>query len=131
VILVAVIIFMVIVAIAVTTLVVLARRPQESAAVKLLRQHAYYTAQAAKASRKGSEGEMNVYMEAAKDLDVLEHFSAQTGRMSALDPVRQAVPRVPSVVEGRQRVPAYSDTRIPAHLLERAAEARRKVQEQS
>lgn len=126
-ILVAVVIFMVIVAVAVSTLVILARRPQESPYVKLLRQHAYYTAKAATASRRGKEGEMNVYVEAAKDLDVLEYFVRQ-----ALPPAPTPGPRSIGVPAPRRALTLQDvEARIPEHLLHRAREAARKVADQT
>lgn len=67
-ILVGVIIFLVLVSLLVAGIATLALRPKRGTMLQILDQHARYTAKAARASRRGKEGEMNVWSEAAADL---------------------------------------------------------------
>lgn len=96
-----------------------ALRPPDKPVVKLLKQHAYYTAKAAQASRKGQEGVCNVYTEAANDLWKQLETAPWNGETIGRPPV-VARPPVSRVTYGDAR------DRIPEHLLKRAEVARRK-----
>lgn len=121
-ILVAVIVFLVIVGLLVAGLGVLANRKPEPPMTRLLRMHGEYMANAARASRKGHEGEANVWFEGAKNL--WEH-------KERTDPTPAPKRVVARQLTGGDPV-RYGDfkDRIPEHLLVRA-EARRKQLEGS
>jgi 2-C-methyl-D-erythritol 4-phosphate cytidylyltransferase len=68
--LVVVLAFLALVAIISVVVIMVSKKPPTDLA-KALKLHADYTAKAASASRKGQEGVMNVYSEAAKDVWVM------------------------------------------------------------
>lgn len=94
-----------------------AKQPKPSDMQVMLRQHADYIALAAKASRKGEEGVCNVYTEAAADV---------WKQVESRQPSPVAFPSTVKPVTRRGVLIDY-DSRIPEHLLKRAAEARAKT----
>lgn len=119
-ILVGVIIFLVLVALLVAGIATLATRQKKGTLLQALDQHARYTAKAARASRRGKEGEMNVWSEAAADLWVqLEKLEAPKNRQLSVPP--------DATVDVRAARDLYR-SQIPAHLLERSARRRQQLE---
>lgn len=111
------VLLVVVVAVIAAVLAVIAKQPKPTQMEAMLRQHANYIALAAKASRKGEEGVCNVYTEAAAD--VWKQVESRQPSPVAFPP---AIKRAT-----RQGVTIDYDSRIPEHLLKRAAEARAKT----
>lgn len=111
-IIVAIIIFLVIVGLVTAAIGVAASRKEEQPQNRLLRMHAEYMANAAKASRRGHEGEANVWFEGAKNL-------------WAHKEEKKTLPEAKHVV-GRQLTYGDVRDRIPEHLLRRAEAATKK-----